>query len=328
MPSAAPKRVLLTGATGFVGRHLYPALRAAGHEVICATRSARRAARRSPGRRWVALDVDRPSSVVEALHGCDAAIYLVHGMATRGDFEARERAAAKHFADAAARRKLSRVVYLGGAVPAGPPSRHLRSRLATGEILRDGPVPTVELQASMIIGAGSESCMMFRDLSERLPLLALPRWLECRSQPIAIDDVVTALTRALTIPAARCGAFALPGPEALSARQIIERTARLQGNEPITLSVAAVSPRLSSYWIQLFTRASGRVARELVEGLRFDLVSPDDGFWALLPEHQRLSFDQAAKRALEAEARTLSMRSRLAEHLLRKLSRRSSGDGA
>jgi uncharacterized protein YbjT (DUF2867 family) len=249
-------------------------------------------------------------------------------MSARGDYEARERAAAKRFADAAARRKLARVVYLGGAVPSGPPSKHLRSRQATGEILRDGPVPTVELRAAMIIGEGSESWMIVRDLCVRLPLMALPPWLDSRSQPIAIEDVVAALVRALSIPAARCGAYHLPGPEVMSARQILERTARLVGEAPLAVTAPMVSPRLASYCIQLVSRAEGRLVRELVEGLRFDLVAPEPGFFSLMPEHRRLGFDAAARRALEAEARGRTLRARALEHLLRRLPRGSGGDAA
>jgi len=316
-----PRRVLLTGATGFVGRHLYPALVDAGYQVICGTRRARSASRRQPGRSWVTVDVDKPRTLMDALHGCHAAVYLIHGMAGGGDYANREQRAATAFAHAAAARRLQRIVYLGGMPPAGPPSKHLRSRLETGRILRAGQVPCVELQASMIIGPGSESWRIVRDLCARLPVMALPPWLSTRSQPVAIEDVVVALVHALEIEDTRCGSYPLPGPEILSAREILQRCARLLGVEPVTLETPMLSPALSARLVGLVTRANGRLASELVEGLASDLVCRGRGFWTLLPEHRQRSFEVAARSALASEARTRTLRARVAEHLLSRVAR-------
>jgi nucleoside-diphosphate-sugar epimerase len=148
--------------------------------------------------------------------------------------------------------------------------------------------------------------------------MVLPRWLRSRSQPIAVDDVVAALTHALTLPSEARGAYALPGPDTLSGRDILLRIARLRGTRPLTLSVPVLTPRLSSYWIDLVTRADHAVAHELVEGLKSDLTTEDEGFWRLMPGHARLSFDEAAARALAAEERTLSFKARATERLLRR----------
>jgi uncharacterized protein YbjT (DUF2867 family) len=209
--------VLLTGASGFVGGHAYPALVNAGYQVRCASRNPVRAARLQPARSWVELDVNRPETLDPALEGCSAAIYLVHEMTAGPDYENRERQVAGHFIRAAERCGLQRIVYLGAALPHGEPSRHLRSRIVTGELLRSGPVPVIELRASMIIGRGSLSWQIVRDLAVRLPVMVLPRWLATRSQPIAIEDVVFAIVHALSLPAEQAGAYALPGPEILSA---------------------------------------------------------------------------------------------------------------
>ena len=312
-------RVLLTGATGFVGAHLHPQLEARGFEVVGGSRDPDRARARFPGRNYRALDVHDESSLSAALEGMSMAVYLVHSMADSADYARVEEESAQRFVRAAARAGLSRIVYLGGARPRGRPSQHLQSRLRTGEILRSGPVPALELQASMIIGAGSESFRMVRDLAARLPVMLLPRWLESKSQPIALDDVLFAMERALELPLEASAAYPLPGPEVLSAREILERTSHSLGMDARMWGVPFVTPRLSSYWITLITRADSHVARELVEGLRSDLVCPNGGFWELLPDHTLVPFDEAVRRALAGEEQGLSPRGRKTERLLRRV---------
>lgn len=300
-----PIRVLLTGATGFVGRHLYPALASAGISVTCASRSPERARRRFPDRTWVYLDMDDPGSIDTAMRGCTAAYYLIHRIAhhpgDRATYPARERRGASAFARAAGRAGLQRIVYLGGVAPRQRPSRHLRARLDTGAILRAGPVATVELRAAMIIGAGSESWRIVRDLAARLPAMVLPRWLRNHSWPVAIDDVVAALVASLYLE--RDGWFDAPGPERLSHIELLRRAAMaLRHRRPLSVSVPVLTPRLSSYWIGLISDVDLAMARELVEGLQSDLDPGGERIWAHLPGHQRLSVDEAMRRALAAEA--------------------------
>lgn len=315
--------VLLTGATGFVGRNLYPALRRAGFRVRCASRDPEAARRRAPDRHWVRFDLADRDASDRALDGCDRAVYLVHRVGEGKSFVAEELEGAERFARAAERQGLARIVYLGGVAPSGEPSPHLRARLGTGEILRAGGVSTVELRAGMIVGAGGASFVIVRDLGMRLPAMVLPRWLENRSQPIAIDDVVWAITRALELPDAQAGCYDLPGPETLTGREILFRVARRRGMKPIVVGVPFVTPHLSYYWIWLVTRADRRVARELVEGLRHDLVASDRSFWALFPEHRLVPFDRAVDAALAEEADTLSLGSRLVEKAAQRLAPRA-----
>lgn len=312
--------ILLTGATGFVGRHLYADLVAAGHVVVCASRDPSRAAKRFPGRSWVYLDTANPSSVVTALRGCDAAYYLVHGIGTGKDYPRREEHAAHAFARAARWSSLSRVVYLGGMEPQGTPSRHLASRLRCGAILRGCGVPTVELRASMIIGPGSASWRICRDLALRLPVMVLPRWLRSQTQPVAIEDVVVALVAALSIDP---GVYDVPGPETLSIREILEQVARLAGTRPLMIDVPLVTPHLSAYWIRLVTRSSGALASELVEGLRSDILARDEGIWRLLPDYERMSFAEAARLALAAEEATVSRLGHAVEHTIHRAARKA-----
>ena len=191
--------ILLTGATGFVGRALYPALVQRG-SIRCLSRNAERARATWPGRDWVAGDVGDPAACTRALDGCDAAFYLVHSIGEGRDFRRREVETARRFAEMAGRAGARRLVYLGGVAPSGRASEHLRSRREVGEALRAGPVPTVELRASMIIGHGSLSWLIVRDLAARLPVMVLPRWLRSRTEPVAVDDVVVALVGALDVP--------------------------------------------------------------------------------------------------------------------------------
>lgn len=321
---AAPgDTVLLTGATGFIGRSVYPHLVNAGYRVRCGARRLEAARGAHPDRDWVRLDLDEPDTLGPALDGCRAALFLVHRMSDRADYEERERSDALAFSEASERAGLGRIVYLGGMLPAGTASRHLRSRSVCGEALRQSQVSVVELRAAMVIGSGSESWRIVRDLSSRLPVMLLPAWLDSRSQPIAIEDVCFALTRALSLPPDCAGAHDLPGPETISAREILERVSRLIGHDPWTVRIPVVTPKLSSYWIQLVTRANPRLARELVDGLREDLTAPDDGFWKLVPEHARIPFDEAARRALAEEQGSLSPATQRAEAWLQRFRRRS-----
>lgn len=317
-----PERVLLTGASGFIGRNLHAPLAAAGHEVRCLTRRPEEARRDLPDRTWVGGDVGEPAALARALRGCTVAYYLVHGMASgRPGFADEELRWAEDFAEAAGEAGVRRIVYLGGVAPRGRPSEHLRSRLETGEALRTGPVPCLELRAGMIVGAGSASWTIVRDLAARLPAMVLPAWLSHRSEPVAVDDVVAALVAGALLELPRSDCWDLPGPEALSGEEILRRVAAVMGRRPLLLKVPLVTPRLSSHWIRLVTRADHGLARELVEGLTSDLLAARPGYWAAAGLPPPLSLEEAARRALAAEAGTLSLAGRAVERVAGLLTR-------
>ncbi len=315
-------RLLLTGATGFVGRHIHGDLVAAGFEVLCATRDVEEARHKDSQRQYRALDLADAASVREALSGVQRAVYLVHSMAESAKYAAREAESARTFAAMAAEQGLERIVYLGGMRPRGKVSPHLESRLRTGEILRAGSVPCVELQATMVIGGGSESFRIVRDLSARLPFMLLPKWLESESEPVAIRDVGGAIAHALQMPLDRSAVFTLPGPERLSGRAVLLRTAQLLGNAPHVVRVPLITPRLSSYWIRLVTRAEPRVATELVEGLRSDILADGRTIWETMPDFARTSFDDAVRAALAEEEAALPDRTKVFEHALHRIAAR------
>ncbi len=296
------KTVLLTGATGFVGKNLMPALDAAGYHVRCASRDPQRARVRAPEQNWVHCDVADSDSVRRAMEACDAAFYLVHSVAASGDYPAREAGAAMTFRVAAEAAGLDRIVYLGGVAPRGRPSRHLESRLRCGEILRGGNVSAVELRAAMIIGHGGASWEMVQDLARRLPAMVLPRWLSNHSWPVAIEDVVYALMAALELPDSEAGWYDVPGPERITHRELLARVATALGHHPLMVGVPFVTPKLSSYWIALVTRAKLALSRELVEGLRTDLDPCGRSIWDAVDPHHRVGLDESIAHALTDEA--------------------------
>jgi uncharacterized protein YbjT (DUF2867 family) len=292
--------VLVTGATGFVGTALVPALLAAGHRVRATTRALRPGL--DPGVDWREADLDRAAALPGILEGARAAFFLVHGMAGgREDYAREERRQAQAFAAEAARAGVERIVYLGGVAPRGAPSRHLASRLEVGEALREGKVPALELRASMVVGARSASWRIVRDLALRLPAMVLPAWARSRTCPIAIDDVVAALVAALRVPAPGGAVYDVPGPEILTVAEILERVAALRGRSLVAIRAPLPAPRVSSLWLKFVSDADWNVVRELVEGLGSDLLPEDDRYWALAGLPPRLGFDEAARRALAAD---------------------------
>lgn len=299
--TGAPGTVLVFGASGYVGSHLVPALVARGRRVRAAARQRKvLEARGWTGVELVEADALVPQTLDAALRGIDTAYYLVHSMAAGKRFGDLDRQAASNFATAAARCGVRHVVYLGGLVPRDADSEHLVSRKETGDRLRDGPVPVTEIRAGIIVGPGSAAYEVMRDLVFHLPFMVTPRWVQSRSSPIAIANLIEYLIRVADLPQARGRILDAGGPEYLSYEQMMRQFGEVVGRRPRILRVPVLSPRLSSYWLGLITTVPARVGRALIGGLRHDIPASDAELRALVPQ-RLLPFREAVAAALEAE---------------------------
>lgn len=269
-------RVAVTGATGYIGGRLVPALLEAGHEVVCLARTPAKL-RDRPWSEAVDIreaDVLSPEGLTDALDGCDAAFYLVHSMGGSSEFASADRDGARNFAVAAQAAAVGRIVYLGGLGAENDDlSTHLSSRHEVGAILAGTGVPVTELRAAVIIGSGSVSFEMLRHLTEVLPVMITPSWVRTRCQPIAIRDVLRFLVEALQDTTAGHEIYEIGGPDVLTYETMMQIYAEVAGlPRRLVIGVPVLSPRLSSYWIGFVTPLPVGVARPLVDSLRNEVV--------------------------------------------------------
>ena len=271
-------RVLLTGATGYVGGVLLPELERRGHRVRClARRPGKLTGKTGPETEVIAGDATDPTDLARACAGIDVAYWLVHSMESGVDFERADRAAAEQFALAAKAAGVRRLIYLGGLGNDDDLlSAHLRSRHEVGAILRDSGLDVVEFRASIVIGAGSFSFDLVRTLVERLPVMICPAWLATPTQPIAIADVVAYLAAAVELPAGGPRIFEIGGPDKVSYGAIMQEYARQRGLRRLMIPVPVLTPRLSSLWLKLVTPRYSKVGRKLIDGLKNPTVVTSD----------------------------------------------------
>ena len=280
---------LVTGATGYIGGRLVPELLSTGYTVRCMARDPGKLSDRpwSGDVEIAAADVMDDGAVRRAVQGVDVAYYLIHSLGTGASFERRDRAAAQTFAAAAKAAGVQRIVYLGGIISAhaGTLSPHLRSRAEVGDILLASGVPTAALQAAVIIGSGSASFEMLRYLTERLPAMVTPKWVDTRIQPIAVRDVLHYLVGSATLPADVSRRFDIGGPDVLTYAEMMRRYAEVAGLTPrIIVQVPLLTPRLSSLWVGLVTPVPASLARPLVESLRNEVICAEHDIAGYIPD--------------------------------------------
>jgi uncharacterized protein YbjT (DUF2867 family) len=297
-------RVLVTGATGYIGGRLVPRLLEAGYRVRCLVRSAAKLRARpwsgDPRVEVVEGDAGNPAALERALASCHAAYYLVHSMIVAGEtYAERDRELAERFGRAAAAAGVGRIIYLGGLGEEGEGlSAHLSSRREVEAALAAGGVPVTTLRAAMIIGSGSASFEILRYLVERLPVMVTPRWVRTPNQPIAVRNVLHYLVAVLEEPATAGRTLDIGGPDVVTYRDLMQQMAASLGlRRRLIIGVPVLTPRLSSLWIHLVTPVSHRIARPLAEGLRNPVVCRGDEARRLMPQ-QLLTVPEAIDAAL------------------------------
>ncbi len=289
--------IAVTGATGFIGRHLVAALPEKDYRVRALVRRPQGFA--VPGVETLPADLLQPETLPAALEEVDVAYYLVHSMMAGAAFAERDRRAAANFLDAAERARVKRIIYLGGLGEMGPElSKHLRSRAEVGKLLASGDIPTTTLRAAIIMGYGGASWEMLRQLVERLPLMITPLWVDVRSQPIALRDVLGYLTGCLEVDETAGEAFDIGGPDILTYREMMLTLADILGKHRYIFGIPVLTPRLSSYWVDLVTDVPSRVARPLIDGLKNEVVCGDQRIQDLVPLHLTL-YREAVELALQ-----------------------------
>lgn len=291
-------RVLVAGASGFVGKRLCPALADAGHEVRAMTRSPERY---SGVGEPVRGDVADANSLVDAMAGCQAAYYLVHSLG-RSDFAQRDADGARAFASAAGNAQLERIIYLGGlGDDADHLSPHLHSRREVERILAEGGVPVSTVRAGIIVGHGGISWELTRQLVEHLPAMITPRWVATRTQPIALADVVRYLVAVLELDKAAGRTFEVGGPEVLQYASMLRRLARIEGRRTVIVPVPLLTPKLSSYWLGLVTDVDVATARSLIESMSNEVIVRDESIRSLAP-FEPMSYEDSVLAALRERA--------------------------
>lgn len=289
-------RVVVFGATGTIGQALVPAL-VSEHDVVAVSRRARAAG--DDGVTWARADAGDEGSVRAALEGADVAYYLVHSLGS-GNFEQRDREAAETVARAASSAGLKQIIYLGGLGDIDDSlSAHLQSRRDVEQLLGLGGVPVTVLRAAVVIGHGGISWEITRQLVDHLPAMVTPKWVNTRTQPIALRDVIRYLAGVLGNSGAIGKVFEVGGPEVLRYADMMRRAARIQNHRQLPIvPVPLLTPRLSSLWLALITDVDQPTARNLIDSMNNEVVVRDDAIRRLLPG-DLTGYDESVRLALQ-----------------------------
>ena len=308
MTNSPSPRILVTGATGYVGGRLLKRLQAMPLRVRCmARRPDYLSARAAANTELVQGDVLQPDTLDQAMAGVDVAFYLIHSMQSNGGFEKTEAEAARNFAAAAQKAGVKRIIYLGGlGRDQDSLSAHLRSRHETGRILRESGVQTLEFRASIIIGSGSLSFEMIRALVQKLPVMTTPSWVRVKAQPIAISDVLDYLIAAIDAPIEGSRVLQIGGEDVVSYADLMREYARQRGVRRWIVPVPILTPRLSSYWLGLVTPLYARVGRKLIDSVRHPTLVEDNSARNLFPIRPK-GVEEAIAEALRNEDEEMAL---------------------
>ncbi len=297
-------KVLLTGANGYIGKRLLLLLIERGCNVVCAVRDRARFPEEGlyadPRVSVVEMDFLEKAPVSPELQDIDAAYYLIHSMSDENSsgFDKLETTAARNFVEMVSCTSAKQIVYLGGITNDDNLSSHLASRKKVDEVLRSGPVPVTSLKAGIIVGSGSSSFEIIRDLVEKLPIMIAPRWVETRTQPIAIRDVLSYLSGVLLRGDTFGGAYDIGGPDVLTYKEMILKYAEVRGLRRRIITVPMLTPRLSSYWLYFVTSTSYRLAVNLVNSMKVEVIAKPNDLGYRLGIHP-LDYKEAVKLAFQ-----------------------------
>ncbi len=301
-PEHTKQTILVTGATGYVGGRLVPHLLNRDFPVRVFVRDPVRLS----GREWIEQveiaegNVLNPEDLPPAMEGIHTAYYLIHNMTERKGYREQEQRAARNFASAARAEGVKRIIYLGAlGDPDADLAPHLQSRQETGTELAKHGVPVTELRAAIIVGSGSISFEMIRNLTERLPVMICPRWVYQRVQPIAIDDVLAYLLETLDTPESEGKIIEIGGKDILPYAEMMTIYAELRGLKRWLIPVPVLTPGLSSHWVHWITPVQASVTRPLVEGLKNEILVLNHEAGKIFPGIEPVSYREAVQRALQ-----------------------------
>lgn len=290
--------ILVTGATGYVGGRLVPRLLEKGFKVRCLARDSSRLIGRWENADIVQGDVLDRNSLIDKFNGIETAYYLIHSMGSSDEFSKTDLIAAENFASASERQGVKRIIYLGGLGSSKENlSKHLSSRIKTGDTLRKSNVPVTEFRAGVIVGSGSLSFEMIRYLTERLAVMLTPRWVNTKTQPIAISDVLRYLIEAINNEKSKDEIIDIGGDDILTYKDLMNIYAEVRGLKRYFIKVPVLTPRLSSHWIGLVTPLPSRIAKPLVDGLKNELICQGEKAKELFG-FSTISYKEALKIAL------------------------------
>ena len=296
-------KILLTGATGYIGKRLLAVLLEQGHQVICCVRDKNRLPKdgiyNHPNNLIFEADFLNEVSYNEILSDLDAAFYLIHSMSSNvGEFEKLETASAENFLELIGQTSARQIIYLSGITNEKKLSRHLASRKNVENILKTGKVPVTILKAGIIVGSGSASFEIIRDLVEKLPLMIAPKWLNTKHQPIAVRNVIQCLTGVMMNLKTFNRSFDIGGPDILTYKEMLLQFAEVRDLKRIIISLPIMTPRLSSYWLYFVTATSYNLAVNLVNSMKIEIVAKDDELINLL-KIKMLSYKESVQSAFE-----------------------------